>query len=83
VSRTDLPHGAWLDSEKKTVHIPLGAITITLEYEEFLEFVSNLDDIVLYFQNNAELESFMCQNCGSVSSMINFVPPGEEGDEYN
>ena len=81
--KVDLPHDAWLDIETRIIHVPLGHITLTLEYEEFLEFASQIEDIALYFQSNADIESYMCQNCGGVSSKISFVPPGEEGDEYN
>ncbi len=82
-NKIDLPHGAWLETEKKIVNIPLGAITISLQYEEFLEFAAQMDDISVYFQSNADLESYLCENCGNVTSVISFVPPGGEGDEYN
>ena len=45
MTATGLPHGAYVDTEKQTINLPLGSITISFTFEEWVGFIETIDDI--------------------------------------
>ena len=86
MTKSELPHGAWIDSDKEKVIIPIGhpdGAALTLSFDQLLDFADRFNDILIIFQSNTEVTDEYCTTCGAVNSKMEYVEPGGAGDEYN
>jgi hypothetical protein len=78
MSSTGLPHGAYVDSEKQTINLPIGAITISFTFEEWALFIETIDDVNVVFQANLDASLYQCPSCGTVSAVYDYSEPEDE-----
>lgn len=78
---SELPHGAFVDSDRKTISLPMGSIVINFTFEEWLEFVEIIDDINLVFKTNLDASIYQCPSCGTAAALYEYSEP--ENEEIN
>ncbi len=78
MSATGLPHGAYVDTEKQTINLPLGSITIRFTFEELAGFIETVDDINVVLQANLDASIYQCPSCGTVAAVYEYEEPEDE-----
>ncbi len=78
MSATGLPHGAYVDTEKQTINLPLGSITISFTFEEWAGFIETVDDINVVLQANLDASIYQCPSCGTVAAVYEYEEPEDE-----
>ena len=73
-----LPHSAVVDNEQNIIHLPLGALTLHISFEEWEEFVSIINDVNVAFKNNLEGVVHECASCGSVNIDLQYIEPTDQ-----
>jgi hypothetical protein len=80
MSSDELPSSV-IDGENKLISIPMGPITLHLNFDEWEPFVEMIMDIHSVFHNSTITNHHQCEVCGHVDKIVDYVEP--EDTELN
>ena len=80
MSSEELPNSV-IDGENKLISIPMGPITLHLNFDEWEPFVEMIMDIHSVFHNSTITNHHQCEVCGHVDKIVDYIEP--EDTEVN
>jgi hypothetical protein len=80
MSPEELPN-SFIDGENKLISIPMGPITLHLNFDEWEPFVEMIMDIHSVFHNSTITNHHQCEVCGHVDKIVDYIEP--EDTEVN
>lgn len=81
MSKHEIAHGAYIDTETNQVNLPVGNVTLNLSFEEWNQFCEMIDDINTVIQMNTVENMAQCPACHTVVSYVHYEEPSD--DEIN
>ena len=76
--KVELAHNAVANLATGKISVPVGDITIHMTYDNFFEWVSQMQEVALSFAAITEIQTYVCESCGNINDVLQ-----EKQDEEN
>tara|TARA_Y100000389_G_C17343170_1_gene454458 strand:+ start:54 stop:296 length:243 start_codon:yes stop_codon:yes gene_type:complete len=65
-----LAHGAVAHLLSRKVSVPIGDITLNMDYDSFIDFSTQMQEIAISFAAAMEVQAYACEACGAVNEVL-------------
>lgn len=69
-TKIELAHHAVANLATGKISVPIGDVTLNMDYDSFLRFVTEMQEVALSFSASMEIQSYACETCGSINDVI-------------
>tara|TARA_R110002060_G_scaffold58077_1_gene68220 strand:+ start:447 stop:617 length:171 start_codon:yes stop_codon:yes gene_type:complete len=50
--------------------VPIGDITLNMDYDSFIDFSTQMQEIAISFAAAMEVQAYVCETCGNVNEVL-------------
>ena len=65
-----LAHGAVAHLLSRKVSVPIGDITLNMDYASFIDFSTQMQEIAISFAASMDIQAYVCETCGNVNEVL-------------
>ena len=68
--KVKLAHGAIAHLLSRKVSVPIGDITLNMDYDNFIDFSNQMQEIAISFAAAMDIQSYACDTCGNINEVL-------------